>query len=574
MNFLKRFKFLIIASFIIIASIFYFVFKPAEPPRIDTITVEKTDLKQFVSVVGIVKAAQEVDLAFENSGKVKKVYAEVGSAVEMGQKLAELNIADLFAELQQANAQVLSARATLTQYEAAFNAEQAKLDEMKSGTRPEEIVIAQTKVANAQSDLDNQELNLETTKANAQTDLDNLYDDVMNTLNDGYVKSDDAINTQLDDLFTTGASVDFTFEPNNSQLEIDALTERRNALNDLADLRDEIGKTHTTNSEFDSALVVGKNALITVRDFLNLIGDILDGNTSLTSTDLSTYKANLNTARTNVNTALTGISNLQQSISAQKNTNTDNINTVQALVDGAEFDLKVTQDDLNLKLAGYTKEQIDAQIAKLQQAEANINSQKAVISQRNASVASAQAKIEKNIIYSPIKGIITKQDAKEGEIVTANTTVISVISEAGFEIEANITEVDISKVKIGNKAEVELDAYGNDESFEAVVVSIDPAEEVIEGVATYKTVLQFLDAGDKIKSGMSADLEIMTNMKENIIAIPQRAVIYKNGDRIVKIIVNGEIIEREVETGVKGSDGKIEILSGINEGDTVITFME
>ena len=158
--------------------------------------------------------------------------------------------------------------------------------------------------------------------------------------------------------------------------------------------------------------------------------------------------------------------------------------------------------------------------------------------------------------------------------MTANTTVISVISEAGFEIEANITEVDISKVKIGNKAEVELDAYGNDESFEAVVVSIDPAEEVIEGVATYKTVLQFLDAGDKIKSGMSADLEIMTNMKENIIAIPQRAVIYRNGDRIVKIMVNGEIMEREVETGVKGSDGKIEILSGINEGDTVITFME
>jgi len=574
MSFLKKIKFLIIFGVIIIALVSYFVFKSEEPPRIDTVTVEKTDLKQFVSVVGNVKPAQEVDLAFENSGKVKKVYAEVGSLVEMGQKLAELNMADLFAELQQANAQVLSAQATLAQYEAVLTAEQAKLDEMKSGTRPEEIMIAQTKVANAQSDLDNQELDLETTKENAQTDLNNLYDDVMNTLNDGYVKSDDAINTQLDDLFTTGANIDFTFEPNNSQLEIDTLAARRNALGDLSELRDEIGKTHTKNSEFDNALTVGKSALITVRDFLNLVGDILDGNTSLSSTNLSVYKANLNTARINVNTALTGISNLQQSISAQKNTNTDNINTAQALVDGAEFDLKVAQDDLNLKLAGYTKEQIDAQIAKVQQAGANINSQKAVISQKNASVASAQAKIEKNIIYSPIKGMVTKQDAKEGEIVAANTAIISVISEDKFEIEANITEVDISKVKIGDKAEVALDAYGDDESFEAAVVSIDPAEEIIEGVATYKTVLQFLNAGDKIKSGMSADLEIMTNMREGIIAIPQRAVIYRNGDRIVKIMANGEIEERRVETGVKGSDGKIEILSGINEGDVVITFME
>jgi RND family efflux transporter MFP subunit len=189
-------------------------------------------------------------------------------------------------------------------------------------------------------------------------------------------------------------------------------------------------------------------------------------------------------------------------------------------------------------------------------------------------VSSALAKIEKTIIYAPIGGIVTAQDAKEGEIVTAQATVISIISEAEFEIETNITEIDISKIEIGDKASVTLDAYGDDGGFEAVVIFIDPAEKIIEGVSTYKTTLQFMDGNDKIKSGMSADLDILTNEKNNIIAIPQRAVITKNGNKIVRILQNKEVVEVEVKIGIRGSDGRIEIIQGLKDGDEVITFME
>ncbi|OGH58936.1 MAG: hypothetical protein A2725_04280 [Candidatus Magasanikbacteria bacterium RIFCSPHIGHO2_01_FULL_33_34] len=574
MNFIKKFKVLIIFVIILLAVVGYFLLKPEKPPRIDTVKVELTDLKQFVSVVGNVKAAKNADLAFENGGKVSKVHFDVGDHVNAGDVLAELNVADLQADLQQAKAQVSSAEATLGQYKAVLSAEQARLDEMKSGTRLEEIKIAQTKVDNAKSDLSIAKLDLETTKTKAQTDLENLYDDVINTLNDGHTKADNAINTQLDDLFTNVNNVDFTFEPNNSQLEVNALTARRDSLLELTKLRTEIDKVHTSNLDFDNALSVGKTSLLAVRYFLNLVGDVLDGDVSLSTATLATYKTNLNTAKTNVNTALTSISNLQQSILAQKNTNIDNINSIQAIVDGAEFDLRSAEDELNLKLAGYTKEQVDAQTAKVQQAEANIVSQRAIINQKNASVESAQAKIEKNIIHSPIKGVITKQDAKEGEIVSANTIVISIISELEFEIEAYITEVDISKIKIGNKAQVVLDAYGDDELFEASVVSIDPAERVIEGVSTYKTTLQFSNGVEKIRSGMTADLEIMTNHLENIIAIPLRAVLNKDNNKVVRKLVNGEIVYENVTTGLRGSDGKVEILSGIKEGEIIITFIE
>lgn len=574
MELLKKFKFPIIIGVIVLIIIGYVFLKPAKQPRRDTIVVSRMNIMQSVDVIGNVKSTESVDLAFELGGKVKETYIKVGDKVEVGTKLAELNHDNYLADLQQAQAQVSSAYASLDQYKAALTAEQAKMREMESGTRPEEIKIAQTKVDNAKTALANAQINLNNTTLEANTSLNNLYDDVMNILNDAYAKADDAVNKQMDDLFTTAGNVDFTFEPNNSQLEVSTLDARQKAVSGLTSLRTEIGETHISNADLDQALMVGKDEVTKVQAFLNLVSDILKGKTNLTAETLSTYKTSLNTARTNVNTALTSISNQQQLILSQADTNRDSINTAQTSLDSAKFSLQTAEQELSLKLAGYTKEQLDAQKAKVLQAEANVSSQQAFIQQKQANVASVQAQIDKNIIYSPIKGIITKQDAKAGEITNAQTPVISVISEAEFEIETNIPEIDIAKIKIGDKASVTLDAYGDDEKFEAVVVSIDPAEKVIEGVSTYKTVLNFLDGSDKIRSGMTADLEIATNSRENVIAIPNRAVATKEGVKTVKLLRGDSVVEVPVETGLRGSGGLVEVLSGIKEGDVVITFME
>jgi len=160
-----------------------------------------------------------------------------------------------------------------------------------------------------------------------------------------------------------------------------------------------------------------------------------------------------------------------------------------------------------------------------------------------------------------------------GEAVSINVPVAKVISASGFEVEVNIPEADIAKVKLGDKSKVTLDAYGDDALFEAEVVSIDPAETIIEGVATYKTTLQFSEKDDRIKSGMTANLDILTAERHSVIAIPQRAVITKDGQKTVRLLGdNNEVTEVNVQTGLRGSDGKIEILSGVNEGDKVITL--
>ncbi|MCH7552128.1 efflux RND transporter periplasmic adaptor subunit [Patescibacteria group bacterium] len=221
-----------------------------------------------------------------------------------------------------------------------------------------------------------------------------------------------------------------------------------------------------------------------------------------------------------------------------------------------------------LVIINATKKQIDT----LDNYPLDISSQKLTVKQREHDLSDAKDNLKKYSIVAPIQAVVTKQDLTVGEIFPANNSVITIISEAQFEIEANIPEADIAKIQVGNTSTVTLDAYGQDLIFDALVTAIDPAETIIEGVTTYHTILQFTQKDSRIKSGMTADITISTAQKENVIAIPQRAVIRKNGEKFVRIIRENTIEQVPVQTGLRGSNGTIEIVNGVREGDQVITF--
>jgi RND family efflux transporter MFP subunit len=169
---------------------------------------------------------------------------------------------------------------------------------------------------------------------------------------------------------------------------------------------------------------------------------------------------------------------------------------------------------------------------------------------------------------------VGRQEAKKGEIVAANAPIVSIISSSEFEIESNVPEADIAKLELGDDAEATLDAYGRDVVFSLKVVAIDPVETIIDGVATYKATFQFSEKSELIKSGMTADIDILTDYRQNVIIIPQRALITKNGDKFVRLLQQGETKESRVKTGLVGSDGNIEITEGLKEGDQIIISFE
>lgn len=483
----------------------------SKKPAYNFVVAKKGEVIQKVSVTGRAKSAEKIDLAFEKSGRVDSINVKIGAKVSPGQILIKLENADVAAQLAQA--------------EAGVKVQKAKLDELKAGTREEEIGVKEAELRKAQQDLIND------------------YDSINDVLDDAYNKADDAVRKQMDELFSNDEelSPQLTFLTSDSQVKIDVEFQRLSLTYELKKWKEELEQPDisSTLASLEEGLENAKSRLIMVRNFLNQTMDAVLNAAVLSQTTINAYKTNINTARTNINTALTNVNNQQQTIASQ------------------ELTVEKIQNEFYLKLAGAVPEQIAAQEAEVEQAE--------------ASVKNYQAQFAKTILRSPINGIVAKQDAEVGEIIAANTLIISLISEAKLEIETNIPESDIAKVKIGDSAEVTLDAYGNEVIFEATVAAIDPAETIIEGVAAYKTTLYFTKEDERIKPGMTANIDILTDKRVNAITIPQRAVISKNGDKFVKILDSGGTIkETPVKIGLRGSDGDVEIIEGVREGDKVI----
>lgn len=203
----------------------------------------------------------------------------------------------------------------------------------------------------------------------------------------------------------------------------------------------------------------------------------------------------------------------------------------------------------------------------------DIKSQELTVQQYQNNLEDARNKVADCYLTTPFEGVITKFDLKIGQMVAANMPVASLIADDQYQIETLISEIDIAKIKIGNKAKITLDAYGPSKIFEAQVVHVDPAATLVEGVPTYKAKLQFINIDNKeVKAGMSANIDIITQEKENVLVIPRRAVISKNGEKIVRVWHKDTktIENREVQTGITGENAMIEILSGLNEGETII----
>ena len=120
-----------------------------------------------------------------------------------------------------------------------------------------------------------------------------------------------------------------------------------------------------------------------------------------------------------------------------------------------------------------------------------------------------------------------------------------------------------------------LDALPADEKLSARVFEIEPASTVIQDVVYYKIKLK-LDAQDeRLKNGMSADIDIRSAEKENALVVPQRAIKIEGTEKFVEVLKDAKnnITERKkIITGLEGDEGSVEVKSGLEEGDEVVTF--
>jgi HlyD family secretion protein len=494
------------------------IFYPKKNAALTTIKVTRGSIVEAVAVTGTTTPATSVELSFETTGRVTNVYANVADTVKVGDPLVAIDKSSLLAQLAQA--------------QGGLDSTNANLAELKAGTRPEEIAIEEATVANAQVAVANADLAL------------------MNAINNAYTAADDAGRNKTDSVFTDPGSQNpqLIFTSLNQQYVSDLETEKVTMVHDLVSWKTSIDALND-KSDVLAASDDAQTHLNEVKSFLDELSLAL--NSAVVTSDVSqamidSWKANVSLARTGVDTATSGLSAAASGMR------------------GANASLAVEEGNLALKKAGNTPEQIAAAEAAVASAVANVQS--------------VQVLLDKTVLRSPINGIVTRQDAKLGQIVTVSTSgvsnsgLVSIISPANLEVDADIPETEIDKVMVGQNVDITFDALPG-LNFKGTVKEIDPAETIVDGVVNYKITVDFVgkDNIGLVKSGLTANLNIITATKDNVLLLPQYAILQNDVGVFVSVPDGkGGTTEVPVTIGKRDQNGMVEMVSGVTEGEAVV----
>jgi len=550
MKFLRNKWFWIILAIVVVVVFFMIKNKQnGQAPEYVTAQVLRGNLVQTVSATGKVESASETNLNFRVAGSLFKVFVKAGDQVKSGQLLAQLSALAPQSAVAQANAQLAQAQADLLKIEA--------------GSSNEEIGVTEAQVNQAQQDLASARESLNDVKNTNQRNIVSLKEQAFNKAGeslfliksaltdiDYVINKDNDYRDDLQYLAFSLAEVDSAYQTaviaRDQFMGIMPRYGSESEVNELISLMDIA----------DAALKAADAALDSFFDLLNVAAS----GTYLTQTKIDTFKTTVATDQSNIAAKIVAVqtakSNLQIKIVDYVNSQKE----AESKVKKAQAALEVANAQLTLKQSGPRDFQLKLYEAKVDQARANLNKVLADLSDYS--------------LLAPVDGIITKVNYKAGELVNSTSPVVSLLSESNLEIKVDVPESDIVKIHLSDSASITLDAFGQDRIFLGHITFIDPAETIINDVVYYKVTVTFDHEESDVKSGMTANVIVTTANRENVLYIPQRSVVDKNDKRTVRVLENNQPVEKDVVTGLRADEGNIEVLSGLIEGETVITFIK
>ena len=278
----------------------------------------------------------------------------------------------------------------------------------------------------------------------------------------------------------------------------------------------------------------------------------------------------------------------------------------------AILDAQDAVDQLNENIGGniinkstgqhYTQNEIDSINSTLTNARETFTADQTKYNNEGTVIAAAAAALNSSslsyqatqnaTVTAPIAGTVANLSVMRGDAVTASTvtttsnstsfgsssssssssggsSVLSIGNYNQLSILAQVNEVDIPKIKVGQQATVTLDAFPN-ETFVGKVVSVDSVGTISSGVVTYNVYISLISPPSSVKSGMSASVAIQTARADNVLTVPSAAIQTSNGSSYVRVLKNGKVSDVAVTTGIS-DDTNTEVTSGLSAGDVVIT---
>ncbi len=574
----KRVLIILVVVLPIVALTRFLISEPA--PEYLTDTVKRGELVQAVEVVATVISEKDLELKFPVSGIVEELVVSDGDIVIAGQELAKLRSGSL--------------RAAVTSAQAKLTTAYAELRALEEGTRPEDIVIAEAELQNKKASLDLARSKYETAVASlekANSKLIILQSEAETASIGEVATAGSTLTKELSKSIIALGVVEDVFEDLTLQnilsqeqpaeyavlekLRIDTMAKLESY---ILRIRGTLTDFHSASNALEEARAMAIDANIVVQSAYGFISrqeplGLFD------FTKKETLKNTLGTERNNTENAYTNLNSASKSLqdkvaSFETKIATEEATVVsaqgsrdQSLADISTFQtaVRVSEAKLALKRAGSRKADIDASRGRVQSARADL--------QR------AEADFDDTILTAPIDGTITKVNLKKGEFTpgqfSETVAAITILGVSPYRIEVYTSEIDIPKVDYQQLGELLLDAYP-DREFPVEVTEIDPAATIIDGVPKYRVKLDFPESfDDLLKIGMTGDLDIITDTKDDVLFVPGRAVIKnEEGEEIIRVLnKDGESEDRLVTVGME-TVTNIEITSGLKEGETVIILVK
>ncbi|MBI4782640.1 MAG: efflux RND transporter periplasmic adaptor subunit [Oscillatoriophycideae cyanobacterium NC_groundwater_1537_Pr4_S-0.65um_50_18] len=239
--------------------------------------------------------------------------------------------------------------------------------------------------------------------------------------------------------------------------------------------------------------------------------------------------------------------------------------TARASVQQSQANLAEVQRSLDLSRNGSRIEEIDLAQAQLDEAIGNLQS--------------VQVTQEDTLVRAPFSGTITQKFANEGAFVTpttsaseatsATSTAIVALAE-GLEVLAEVPEVDIQQLQIGQRVEIKADAYP-DQKFQGRVQRIAPEAVVKQNVTSFQVRVSLVTGQEKLLSGMNVDVTFLGKQLDNALVIPTVAIVTQEGQTGVLVPNPSNQPEFRPVTLGAAVGNQTQVLEGVKPGDKVFT---
>jgi len=489
------------------------------PPRPNTAPVQRTSITSGVSATGSLTSITEQNIGFVTGGQLTAVNVKVGDRVTAGQVLATV---DPFAAQQ-----------ALDQARGQLRTQQANLNRLNNSPL----------VSGSQDTLDQAQKILDKTKAQAAA-------------------QNDAAATAVD----------------NARR---ALNQAKKQLDKAEDAKDAACSSSAAAAMFASS-----------------------GSTSSTTTNMPTTPT-MPTVPSSSGPSSAACNSAQAAVTSAKS----GVVTAQNNLDAAKQQQDVTEASGRLAVANAQQGVVSAQNA-LDQASSdrpsNISAQAGQVTAAQAAVDEAQRALDNTTLRAPVDGTVSAINGVVGEFVAAssgtsalapgtdatlpgtNGVASAAAAQAAatptrpggtqflvldnvdeFQVVTAYNESDAAAIAPGQKVRLTFDAVP-DVEITGSVLSVSPTATAISGVISYYVTVVLPKGDPRLKSGMTAQAEVLTKEIPGVLAVPSAAVRTQNGTSVVTVLdPNGTQRTVTVQTGATG-DGKTQILSGVTEGQQVV----